>query len=128
MSTNAVGTSTLKFTQGPLVAVIGIVVVAALGTIAFLLFKPANDVASSTNVIAVLGLILSPIVAIVSAYYGISVSAAAAKGANDNQQILLQTQQNMLRNQQTMVENQQALVERLATTAPTPTTRGSSPL
>jgi phosphate/sulfate permease len=109
MSTNAVGTSSLKFTQGPLVAVIGMVVVAVVGTIAFLLFKPANDIASSRDVIAVLGLILSPIVAIASAYYGISVSAAAVKGANDNQQSLLQVQQ-------AMMEIHKALVERLPRT------------
>lgn len=73
-----------KFVKGPLVAIVAIALIAILGVAAVLVFKPADGAATSADVIAVLGLVLSPIVAIASAYYGIAVSGASAAAANDN--------------------------------------------
>jgi hypothetical protein len=68
--------------RGPTVAVIGLVVAAVLGVAGmFIAFQAEQP--SPTAIVAILGAVLSPIVAIASAYYGIAVSAGVARSADE---------------------------------------------
>lgn len=82
--------------RGVTVAIVGMVLLATLGILAVFAFAGGKP-AVATDVIAVLGLVVGPIVSLASAYYGITVSSDTAKRAQEENQELIELHRELIR-------------------------------